>query len=260
MHRTSLSKMEAFWETYMLPECERSPIRVLEIGSKCYDDHPSYRQVMDHENVSYCGLDLEAGRNVDLVPGHPFVWKELGSNQFDFCISGQTFEHNPMFWVTFAEIARVLRPGGIALVIAPGSGAVHRYPLDCWRFYPDAWSSLCHYCGIELVETYFENHGNRRSEPSLMWCDSCVIARKPTFEDASQQAALDHRLNAISATATLDVPSADYSGDGPCFVSYESTAPYHRKRKGLTAAVSRLAKQLKRYTRGVRKSAPNRAA
>lgn len=260
MHRTSLAKMQAFWDVYMSPMCAQGPVRVLEIGSKCYDDHPSYRQVMDHENVSYCGLDLEAGRNVDLVPSDPFVWKELASNQFDFCISGQTFEHNPMYWITFAEIARVLRPGGVALIIAPGRGAVHRYPLDCWRFYPDAWASLCHYCGIELVESYFEDHGDRRAEPSLMWCDSCVIARKPSFDDPGRQAALDARLQAISATATCDMPTSEAATSGPCFLRYEADAPYHGPRKGLAGAVRRFAKTLKRMTKGTNDSRRNEAA
>jgi len=250
MHRTSLSKMNAFWDTYMLPACEEGPIEVLEVGSKCYVDHPSYRQVMQHKNVHYQGLDLEAGRNVDLVPRHPFIWEELRANQFDFCISGQTFEHNPMFWVTFAEIARVLKPGGIALVIAPGGGSVHRYPMDCWRFYPDAWSSLCHYCGIELVETYFEDHGNKRREPSLMWCDSCVVARKPKFEDLSQQEALDRRLAAIAATATHDIPSPAPVGNGPCFQKYVTEAPYHEKRTGIARTASSLVRLLKKWKKG----------
>lgn len=260
MHRTSYLKMESFWKTYMLPECQKGPIDVLEIGSKCYDDHPSYRQVMNHTNVNYCGLDLEEGRNVDLVPSHPFVWQELESNQFDFCISGQTFEHNPMFWVTFAEIARVLRPGGVVLIIAPGRGAVHRYPLDCWRFYPDAWTSLCQYCGIELLETYFEDSGDRKTERSLMWCDSCVIARKPRFVDSSQQVALDDRLRMISATAKVDMPIAITDGRGSCFHDYETNSPYHKKQTGIVATASRLLKQVKQIAKGSTANRNNKAA
>ncbi len=30
---------------------------------------------------------------------------------------------------------------------------------------------------LRILETFFEDRGNRRREPSLMWCDSCVIAK-----------------------------------------------------------------------------------
>ena len=33
--------------------------------------------------------------------------------------------------------SRVLVPGGLACIIAPGAQGVHRFPVDCWRFYPD---------------------------------------------------------------------------------------------------------------------------
>ena len=57
---------------------------------------------------------------MDLVPKHPFVWNEIANETFDFVVSGQTFEHNPFFWITFAEMARVLTQGGLLLIIAPG--------------------------------------------------------------------------------------------------------------------------------------------
>lgn len=35
-------------------------------------------------------------------------------------------------------MARILEPGGTMLVVAPSAGIVHRYPFDCWRYYPDS--------------------------------------------------------------------------------------------------------------------------
>ena len=44
-----------------------------------------------------------------------------------------------MFWVTFAEMARVVKAGGFVYISVPVNGPVHRHPMDCWRFYPDAY-------------------------------------------------------------------------------------------------------------------------
>ena len=153
--------------------------RVLEIGSKSYQAHDTYRPLADANGFDYTGLDLEAGPNVDIVPAKTYVWDEIPDDSFDACISGQTFEHNPYFWVTACEIARVLVPGGYTCIIAPGAGAVHRYPVDCYRFYPDSWSAIAHLAGLELVETYFETDHASRNISGGRWRDSLMIARKP---------------------------------------------------------------------------------
>jgi hypothetical protein len=69
----------------------------------------------------------------------------------------------------------------MVLIIAPGRGEVHRYPVDCWRFYPDAWQSLCGYTGLEMVETLFEDYDFNHVQEGAEWCDSSVIACKPEF-------------------------------------------------------------------------------
>ena len=112
----------------------------------------------------YVGLDLADGPNVDLVPPDPYRWDSLGRESFDLVISGQAFEHNPYFWITAAEIARVLVEGGLTVIIAPSRGPVHRHPFDCWRFSPDSWSVLCQYVGLELLES------SSTTDRGARWC------------------------------------------------------------------------------------------
>jgi hypothetical protein len=52
------------------------------------------------------------------------------------------FEHIEMFWLMFNEVLRVLKPEGLFYLNAPSNGEFHRYPVDCWRFYPDAGEAL----------------------------------------------------------------------------------------------------------------------
>lgn len=199
MHFSSYVKAQKFLEVYGpdLPRA-RQRVRVLEVGSKTYHAQDTYRELFDDAAYAYTGLDIEAGSNVDIVPENPFVWEEIADSSFDLTISGQTFEHNPYVWVTFAEMARVLVPGGLAFVVAPGGGHVHRYPLDCWRFYPDSWPALCTFTGMELVESYFEGDELASRVEGGGWRDSAVIARKPALAGDSLDA-FHRRLAKISS-------------------------------------------------------------
>ena len=205
MHESSYLKAVAFCEHYVKPyAAEHGSAKILDIGSKSYQGHKDYGTVFRASNIQYVGLDVEPGQNVDIVPGDLFRWSEISNREFDFCISGQVFEHNPLFWITFAEIGRILKPGGMAFVIAPGRGPVHRFPLDCWRFYPDAWSALCGYIGLELVETLFEEYAFGHVIGGAQWCDSCVAARVPMFSDATVEREFYARLDRIVGTCPTD--------------------------------------------------------
>jgi hypothetical protein len=52
------------------------------------------------------------------------------------------------------EIARALRPEGVAAITAPLAGHAYRYPLDCWRYYPHGFPALAAYAGLSLVEQH----------------------------------------------------------------------------------------------------------
>ena len=94
-------------------------------------------------------MDLSEGENVDLVLSDPYSWSEIRSSSVDVFVSGQAFEHIEFFWQTMLEIARALKPGGLCCIIAPSGGPEHKYPLDCWRFYPDGFRALARYAGLD---------------------------------------------------------------------------------------------------------------
>lgn len=225
MHEASRLKAEYFLKHYggSLPHAGGYH-RALEIGSRSYESQDTYKPLFPETQYIYTGLDIEEGPNVDLVPVHNFLWNEIADESFDLCISGQTFEHNPFFWVTFAEIARVLSPGGFTCIIAPGAGPVHRYPHDCWRFYPDSWRSLCTLAGMQLVEDYFEPDDVAAAVPGGKWRDSAVIARKPVLEGIARQGFYEQLEKIVAPFANMsfaDIPVPDTTG--PCFTDYESS-------------------------------------
>jgi hypothetical protein len=54
---------------------------------------------------------------------------------------------------------RVLAPHGLLYLNVPTNGDVHRFPVDCWRFYPDSGRALVSWgrrngIDCELLESY----------------------------------------------------------------------------------------------------------
>ena len=176
VHQSSFEKMTAFRDRYLSARTNE-PLRILDLGSQ--DINGSYRPLFSEPPWDYAGLDMAAGNNVDIVLRTPYVWKEVVSDSADVVISGQAFEHIQYFWITMLEVARVLKPGGLCCILAPSSGPEHRYPTDCWRFYPDGLASLAHYAQMEVIEaaTQWQNLGY--ADGSDCWHDSMLVCRKP---------------------------------------------------------------------------------
>ncbi|HEY1770378.1 MAG TPA: methyltransferase domain-containing protein [Chthoniobacterales bacterium] len=177
MHPSSFDKMRAFAEKYMTAQ-RAEPLVILDLGSQ--DFNGSYRPLFAQPPWRYRGLDVAAGKNVDVVLRDPYRWREIKSAGADVIISGQTFEHTEFFWLTMREIARALKPGGLCCIIAPSAGDEHRYPVDCWRFYPDGLRAAARYAGLEILEasTQWENLPQYDNE-SNKWHDSLLVARRP---------------------------------------------------------------------------------
>jgi hypothetical protein len=89
-----------------------------------------------------------------------------------------------MFWVSFQEMCRVLKPGGYMYIQAPSNGPYHGWPGDNWRFYIDSWKALEKWgkklgYDIELIEHYIdETTPHHPSESFRIWNDSIGIYRK----------------------------------------------------------------------------------
>ncbi len=175
--------MQSFLDAY-LKEKSGQPLRILDLGST--DIGGSYRDLFRSEQWEYLGLDLCPGDNVDVVLSDPYTWKEVDSSSVDVFVSGQTFEHIEYFWRTMLEIARILKPGGLCCIVAPSAGPEHRYPVDCWRFYPDGFRALARYAGLETLEASTDWEPAEYADDSASWKDTVLVARKPATEKRAQ--------------------------------------------------------------------------
>jgi SAM-dependent methyltransferase len=151
---------------------------VLEVGSA--SPSGSYRPLFDPRTWAYTGLDLMPGPNVDLVADEPYRWP-IADASYDLIVTGQVLEHAEFFWLSFLEMRRILKPGGFMFIITPSRGRQHRRPVDCWRFYPDAYGALAKWAGLELLEV---NNPWRVDQdidfPSMReWGDCVGVFRRP---------------------------------------------------------------------------------
>ena len=177
MHPSSYDKMAAFRRDYLSTR-EAEALRILDLGSQ--DINGSYRPLFAAPAWRYLGVDMTPGHNVDLVLQDPYEWNEIAPDSIDVVISGQTFEHTEFFWLTMQQITRALKPGGLCCMLAPSSGPEHRFPVDCWRVYPDGFRAVARYAGLETLQatTQWEDLPQYDSE-SNKWHDSMLVARKP---------------------------------------------------------------------------------
>jgi SAM-dependent methyltransferase len=161
-------------------------LRVVDLGARVSDGQVrTHKSLLEGYDTEYVGVDVLAGRNVDAVMAKPYRIP-VRSGSADFLISGQAFEHIPFFWASMLEIARVLKPEGMAFITAPSRGHVHD-AQDCWRYYPDGMRALAAYTRLELREVYTDfppMKGIRHAYGSIdakhaYWGDTVGVFRKP---------------------------------------------------------------------------------
>jgi len=116
---------------------------VLDVGSAIVlDQGVSYRRLFtDYE---YVGMDIVEGENVDIV-GY-----ENLEDQYDVVISGQVMEHIERPWEWMRDLAELFRH--YICIIAPNQSKEHRWPVDCYRYFPDGMRALFECAGIKPLE------------------------------------------------------------------------------------------------------------
>lgn len=208
MHDSALDKLKTFRTAY-LAAFEQEPLAVLDVGSAIADvTHDCNRTVMENPRWTLRGLDIEAAPNVDLVVAEPYDWAEIPSASVDVITCSQVFEHAEYFWITMLEIGRVLKVNGVAFINAPGSGPLHRFPVDCWRFYDDAFPALARYAALDLVESQVQWAPAYRK--SLKWRDATAILQRPERDPATERAVALRTAGAkLSAKAAPDAAFLD---------------------------------------------------
>jgi SAM-dependent methyltransferase len=134
----------------------RGRVTVLDVGAA--DVNGSYRNVFTDPKIRYVGADLSPGEGVDIVLDDPYRIPRP-DGEFDIVISGQMLEHCEFFWLAFQEMVRLVKDDGFIFLIAPSAGPIHRYPVDCYRYYPDSFAALAKFTKCHLHACWLDERG-----------------------------------------------------------------------------------------------------
>jgi SAM-dependent methyltransferase len=171
MHPTALAWGEQFFNVYAAGPSGT----VLDIGSQ--DINGSLKSVCP-PSWKYIGVDFAKGKGVDVVLDDPYRLP-FEKDFADIVVSSSCFEHSEMFWVLFLEILRVLKPSGVFYLNVPSNGMFHRFPVDCWRFYPDSgralvtWAKRSSYDPLLLASFVGDQGGGGKEEGT--WNDFVAV-------------------------------------------------------------------------------------
>jgi len=137
MHASALETAARFVSAYV----KDRKLKIVDIGAQ--DVNGSLKEVVP-EGCEYLGVDFVPGPGVDVILDDPYHLP-FEDNSLDVILSSSVFEHSEFFWLLFLEILRVLKPEGLFYLSVPSNGVFHRYPVDCWRFYPDSGVALANW-------------------------------------------------------------------------------------------------------------------
>jgi SAM-dependent methyltransferase len=174
MHPTAMMNCRRFFDCYGSHYPTGKNARIVEIGS--LDVNGSLRRIAESQ-FEYIGVDFSPGSGVDVVLTDPYSLP-FPDSSVDIVLSSSCFEHSEMFWLVFLEVMRILKSRGLFYLNAPSNGVFHRYPVDCWRFYPDSGNALVawahrNHINAALLESY-----TSRQRGSDGWNDFVAVFLK----------------------------------------------------------------------------------
>lgn len=187
MHTSAMNNGKHFFDNYSKYFKHNKKTKVVEIGSQ--DVNGSLRSIAP-SGFEYVGVDFQAAKGVDIVLDDPYSLP-FDSESVDIVLSSSCFEHSEMFWLVFLEVMRILKPSGLFYLNAPSTGSFHRYPVDCWRFYPDSGKAMVSWSkrnggNAQLLESYIQKGGD--------WQDFVgVFVKDQRFASNFPNRILDHK-------------------------------------------------------------------
>jgi len=92
--------------------------RVLEIGAMASPD--TLLELPALGGTEKVGINLDPQPDPRIVAGNANAMAMFADESFDLVLCNSMLEHDARFWLTLAEIRRVLRSGGVAMLGVPG--------------------------------------------------------------------------------------------------------------------------------------------
>lgn len=173
MHTSSLKHMARLVETHLAPA---DTLEVIDIGSQ--DVNGSYRPIFTRPGWSYRGVDLVTGptstSSCPILTGCRSPAVDRRRDQRSSIRAHRIFlDHIP-------RNGSRAQARGKNVFDCTLARAEHRYPVDCWRFYPDGFRALACFGHINLVEVSTDWEPDA-AEDSAAWGDTVGVFKNDTL-------------------------------------------------------------------------------
>ncbi|HRN52184.1 MAG TPA: class I SAM-dependent methyltransferase [Gemmatimonadaceae bacterium] len=120
--------------------------RVLDVGC----GHMPFRGDAERVADVYEGFDVERRTEGVTHVGNAEAMDEIPSASYDCVFSFEVLEHLPHPQRAMAEMARVLKPGGVLLLSVPHLSRLHEEPHDYFRYTVYGVRTLCVDAGLDV--------------------------------------------------------------------------------------------------------------
>jgi len=151
--------------------CKDIKGKVLSTGSGYDDDREGdyYRNYFQLAEV-YTTSEVSPKYGCDLVLDLRSM-PEIEGDYYDCVFCSGVLEHIDDFQAAFAEITRVLKPGGILLLGLPFRQAIHQSPADYWRFTEYGIKYLLR-GAYEITDMVAIDQDREKDFPSAYWVEA----------------------------------------------------------------------------------------
>jgi SAM-dependent methyltransferase len=168
--------------------------KILEVGSREVTGPSTARARF--ARADYCGFDCYPGANVDVVGDAHQLSSHVPTNHYDIVFSSACFEHFEQPWIVAAEIAKVLKVGGIVFIETHFSFSSHERPAHFFHFTDLGLKSLFpKQSGINCIDagmsnpvvarfSAFADPGLRYAKIEGMYCHSEFLGVKARATEA----------------------------------------------------------------------------
>jgi Methyltransferase domain len=106
------------------------------------------------KTMRYVGTDIVEAPNVDVVGDAHHLSSLFRQYEFDAIYAAYVFEHLLMPWKVAVEMNKIMKVGGIVMVLTHHTWPLHEQPWDFWRFSDNAWHAIFNtYTGFRIIKT-----------------------------------------------------------------------------------------------------------
>jgi SAM-dependent methyltransferase len=149
--RRELSPVFYAQATLVLPLLQRyARGKLIDLGC---GSAPFWPNLVDHVEV-YHGIDLWPRSDHTSFAGDIQSLAMVRDATYDSAMCIEVLEHVPDPFAAVASIARVLKPGGVAVISVPHLSRLHDVPHDYFRFTGFGLAALLARAGLEVVELH----------------------------------------------------------------------------------------------------------